>query len=160
MTSARRAVGFISLCLCLWACPLRAPYADEMYRTVDAQGHVSYSDHPLSSSSQRIFVDVRSGDSREAARIRREQSENTASAARTVQQSREDEEEKNRKDQQAVQQQQRCALARSRYAMFAAGGRLYHTDDQGNRIYYSDDEIEQQRIATKAAMEKACGNAG
>jgi hypothetical protein len=134
-----------------------AVYADEMYKTIDAQGHVTYSDHPLSSDSKRINVEVTSGDPAEAARIKRDQAANSAAANQTVEQAHEDEIARSKKQQEAAQQQQRCALARSRYAMFAAGGRLFHTDDQGNRVYYSDDEIEQQRTATRAAMEKDCG---
>lgn len=130
--------------------------ADDMYKTVDAQGHVSYSDRPLSPTSQRISVEVTSGDPVEAARIKREQVSNTAAAEHAVEQSREDARDQARKEQQAAQQRQRCAAARSRYEMFAAGGRIFHLDDQGNRVYYSDQEIEQQRSETKAGMEQAC----
>jgi hypothetical protein len=42
--------------------------------------------------------------------------------------------------------------------MFAAGGRIFRTDEQGNRVYYSDQEIDQQRAATKAAMDSACSS--
>jgi hypothetical protein len=98
----------------------RGTLADDLYKTVDAQGHVTYSDHPLSKASERISVEVNPPNAQEAAR------------------------------------KQRCDAARGRYAMFAAGGRIFRTDADGNRVYYSDQEIEDQRAATKAAMDSAC----
>jgi hypothetical protein len=136
----------------------RPGIADDMYKTVDAQGNVTFSDHPLSSASQRISVDVKQGDPAEAERIRREQAQMNAQAAQSVKQAQQDASDQAKKAAQQAQQQQRCAAARSRYAMFAAGGRLFRTDEQGNRVYYSDQEIDQQRDAARAAMEGACNS--
>ena len=55
-------------------------HADEMYKTVDAQGHVTFSDHPLSSASQRISVEVAPANATEAARITKEQAAMNAQA--------------------------------------------------------------------------------
>jgi hypothetical protein len=132
--------------------------ADDMYKTVDPQGHVTYSDHPQSPASQRISVEVREGNAEEAARLTRQQAAMDAESALQAKQARQDADEQAKKAAQLAQQQQRCNAARNRYAMFAAGGRIFKTDAQGNRVYYSDEEIDQQRALTKAAMDSACGS--
>jgi hypothetical protein len=131
-------------------------HADDMYKTVDAEGHVTFSDHPLSSASQRVSVEVTPANAAEAARLTREQAAMNAQATQEAKQARQDASDQATKAAKLAQQQQRCAAARARYAMFAAGGRIFRTDEQGNRVYYSDEEIDQQRMSTKAAMESAC----
>ena len=44
-------------------------YGDEVYKTVDASGHVVYSDHPTSSAAQKVDVQVTQPDAAEAARL-------------------------------------------------------------------------------------------
>ena len=130
--------------------------ADTMYRTVDAQGQVTYSDRPLSSSSQRISVDVTGPNASEAARLSKEQAAESEADQQRMQQSQDDAEEAKKAAAHQAALQQRCNAARGRYASFAAGGRLFRTDADGNRVYLSDEEIDEQRTLAKAAMEAAC----
>jgi cell division protein FtsN len=134
----------------------RGTLADDLYKTVDAQGHVTYSDHPLSKASERISVEVNPPNAQEAARLTKEQAAESAADAQRAKQDQHDEQEQQKKAAQQAAQKQRCDAARGRYAMFAAGGRIFRTDADGNRVYYSDQEIEDQRAATKAAMDSAC----
>jgi hypothetical protein len=130
--------------------------ADTMYRTVDAQGQVTYSDRPLSSSSRRISVDVTGPNASEAARLSKEQAAQSAADQQLIQQSQHDAEEAKKAAAHDAAQQQRCNAARGRYATYAAGGRLFKADADGNRVYLSDEEIDQQRILAKAAVDSAC----
>jgi hypothetical protein len=130
--------------------------ADDMYKTVDSQGHVVYSDHPLSSSSQRISVQVPAPNPEEAARIIKEQAILNADAAQQAQQAQHDADEQSKKAAHDAAQKRRCEAARDRYAVFAAGGRIFKSDEQGNRVYYSDQEIEEQRQAAKVIMDSTC----
>jgi hypothetical protein len=130
--------------------------ADDLYKTVDAQGHVVYSDRPLSSASQRISVQVAAPNPDEAARLTKEQAMLNADAAQQAQQARRDADEQTKKAAQDATQKRRCESARDRYAVFAAGGRIFKSDEQGNRVYYSDQEIEEQRQAAKAIMDSTC----
>ncbi len=132
------------------------PVAAEVYKTVDAKGEVVYSDHPLSQASQRISVKVSTPDPEELTRLAKQQAMLSAEAHEQAQQDRQQaaEQQKEQVDQRA-QQQQRCDAARERYAEFS-GGRVYKLDENGNQIFYSDQEIDQQRAASKAAMESAC----
>jgi hypothetical protein len=130
--------------------------ADDVYRTVDPQGHVTYSDKPLSPESKRVSVDVIAGNPEDAARLAKAQA---VANVETAQQERQAQQEAIDQQKQASQEAARkrsCDMARSRYAVFAAGGRIFKIDDQGNRVYYSDAEIDAQRINTKAAMDRAC----
>jgi hypothetical protein len=131
-------------------------WADDMYKTVDAQGNVAYSDHPLSPASRRISVDVDGPNPQEAARMSREQAAQAAAEEQRLKQSRQDAEDQQKKTSQQTAQQQRCNAARNRYAYFASGGRLTHADADGNRVFYSDQEIDEQRALSKAAMDSAC----
>jgi len=130
--------------------------ADDMYKTVDAQGHAVYSDHPLSSASQRISVQVTAQNPEEAARLAKEQAMLNADAAQQAQQAKRDTDEQTKKAAQDATLRRRCESARDRYAVFAAGGRIFKSDTQGNRVYYSDQEIEEQRVAAKAIMDSTC----
>jgi hypothetical protein len=130
--------------------------ADDLYKTVDPQGHIVYSDRPLSSASQRISVQVTAPNPEEAARMSKEQAMLNADAAQQAQQARHDADEQNKKAAQDATQKRRCDSARDRYAVFAAGGRIFKSDEQGNRVYYSDQEIEEQRQAAKAIMDTTC----
>jgi len=131
--------------------------ADTMYRTVDAQGHVTYSDRPLSPSSQKISVDVTGPNASEAARLSKEQAADSAADQLRMQQSQHEAEEAKKAAARDAAQQQRCNAARGRYASYAAGGRLFRTDADGNRVFLSDEEIDEQRTLAKAAMDSACG---
>jgi hypothetical protein len=130
--------------------------AGDVYKTVDAQGHVTYSDRPLSSTSQSVALQVTPPNPEEAARLAREQALQTADAAQEAQQAQKNAAEQQKKIAEEAAQKQRCDSARNRYLLFAAGGRLLKTDEQGNRVYYSDDEIAAEVVASKAAMDSAC----
>jgi hypothetical protein len=133
-------------------------YADgaNVYKTIDAQGHVVYSDQPISSASQPISVQVTAPNPQEAARLTKEQALQSAEATQQAQQMQQAAADQQKQATEQAAQQRKCDVARSRYATFAAGGRLFKTDEQGNRVYYSDDEIEAERLAAKAAMDSVC----
>ena len=130
--------------------------ADTMYRTVDAQGHITYSDRPLSAASQRITVDVTGPNAIEAARLSRLQTAENLADEDRLKQNKKNAEQAQKAAAQDAAKQQRCNAARGRYATFATGGRLFKTDADGNRVYLSDEEIDQQKNSAKAAMEVAC----
>jgi hypothetical protein len=144
------------MCVAAIATGSRFALADDMYRTVDAQGAVVYSDHPLSSASQRISVQVTAPNQEEATRLAKEQALANADSAQQAQQAQHEAAEQQKKAAQDTALKQRCDAARNRYAVFSAGGRIFKTDEQGNRVYYSDLEIDSQRAVSKAAMDSAC----
>ena len=50
-----------------------------------------------------------------------------------------------------------CADAQERYKKLAEGRHLYKVGDDGQRQYMTSDQIDAERISTKAAMDNACG---
>ena len=127
--------------------------ADDVYKTVDAQGNVVYSDHAIAPTSRKMDVDVIQGNAEDAARLAKQRALTNADEA---QQSKLAQQQAAQQQQQEAQQKRKCEAARNRYGAFAAGGRIFRTDAQGNRVYYSDAEIERQRTVTKADMDAAC----
>ncbi len=127
--------------------------ANDIYKTVDEQGRVVYSDHAVSPSSQKISVQASAPNLEEAARIAKEQA---IAGADTMQEARQRASERKKKAAEETAQKQRCDAARNYHAVFAAGGRIYKADEHGNRVYYSDHEIDAERAAAKAAMDSAC----
>jgi len=130
--------------------------ADDVYKTIDSQGHITYSDHALSPESKKVTVDVIQGNPQEAARLAKERalvSADDAQKSRLAQQQAAEQQKLQARD---ALKKRECESARSRYAMFAAGGRIFRVDDQGNRVFYSDEEIDAQRLSTKEAMDSAC----
>jgi predicted anti-sigma-YlaC factor YlaD len=130
--------------------------ASDVYKTVDAQGHVTYSDHALSPESKKVTLDVIQANPQEAARMAKQLAAENADAVQRAKSAREQGDEQQRQKAQQQEQQQRCQAARDRYATFASGGRLFHIDAQGERVYYTDEEIQAQASTAKAAMDSAC----
>ena len=146
------AMLYVALVCIVGQCAIGA----DVYKTVDAQGHVVYSDRPLSSASQRITLQVTAPNAQEAARLTKEQALQSAQASQDMKEMQQTAADQQKQATAEALQKQRCDAARSRYAAFAAGGRLFKTDQQGNRAYYTDDEIAAELAAAKAAMDSAC----
>jgi hypothetical protein len=129
-------------------------FAAEVYKSVDANGHVVYSDHP-DPAAQKLDVRVDEPQAADLARIAKEQKllkvedgERQRLAAL----------EDKKKAQQEHDQQQRCEKARSRYYNLKDARRLYGRDGDGNRVYYSDKDADAQREAAQQAMQTECGS--
>jgi Domain of unknown function (DUF4124) len=134
----------------------RSSCADDIYRTVDSQGHVTYSDHAVSAASRKVTVDVVPANPENAARLAKEQAIIHASEVDREKSAARDAIGQQQQQLEAAAQARRCSAARNRYAAFAAGGRIWKADTQGNRVFYSDQEIEAERASSKAAMDSAC----
>jgi Domain of unknown function (DUF4124) len=141
----------------LLAALLLAPHlgvAAEVYKSVDANGHVVYSDHP-DPAAQRLDVRVDEPQAADVVRIAKEQkvlkiedSERKRLAAI----------EDKKKAQQEHDQQLRCEKARTRYYTLKDARRVYGHDGDGNRVFYSDQEADAQRVAAQQAMQTECGS--
>jgi hypothetical protein len=132
--------------------PLLGVARADIYRSVDAQGHVQYSDTPTPGAELVYSGDAHGSPVSEPARTpslaqRSEQiSEDVASqaAARAV--------ERDTADAHSKQ----CQQARQMYQQAIEARRLYKVGTDGERQYMSDDEADQQRVKYKLAMDTAC----
>jgi hypothetical protein len=145
--------GALFLTLALLIC-LRCPsQAGEVYKSIDAQGHVVYSDRPDTSTAQKTVVRVDQPDPREVARNAKEQEIQNA-------------EETQHKKRQAIEdakkaledhnRQVQCDTARDHYYSLKDARRIYDRDADGNRVYYSDVDADAKREEARLAMVAAC----
>ncbi len=126
---------------------------DSIYKSVDAEGHVTYSDHPLSAASQVVSVNVPQADRNEATRVRKEQAILNSIAA---QGERQQGVERKQKEDARLKREQRCVQAKTRMAELREYGRVYRRDEQGNRVYYSDAELAGLRSEAKKVADETC----
>ena len=125
-------------------------WAADVYRTVDAQGNIVYSDRPEDRSSVRVaiatsaarapvsFVSRRSAAEDQPA----EPDEATIAAAEQA--------------QLAEDRVANCASARQRNETYATSHRLYRVGEDGERVYYNDTELSQARMEAEAAVARWC----
>lgn len=147
---ALRGAAFLVLAAAAAALP-----AQEVYKSVDADGHVVYSDRGTIKGAPKTALHIAEPDPAEAARLAREQALlNADDAARTRQQALDD---KN-KAAQEHKRQQACDKARNEYYHMREASRLYRRDADGNRVYYSDDDADAMREQARRAMVAACGS--
>jgi hypothetical protein len=133
--------------------PLSLP-AEEVYKSVDAEGHVVYSDRGSTKSAPKTPVHVDQPDPAEVARLAKEQELLRAEERERTKRQAVDEKNK------AVQDHNRqlaCENARNRYYRMKDSGRIFRRDADGNRVYYSDEEADAMREQARQAMTAACG---
>ncbi len=129
--------------------------AQEVYRSVDSDGHVSYSDRGTTKGAPKTTLHVNEPDPAEVARLAHEQQLLDADEAVRARQRALD--DRNKAAQQRKKQQS-CEKARNEYYRKRDSARLYQRDADGNRIYYSDEEAETLREQARHAMTEACGS--
>ncbi len=146
--------GTLSVALLALACAAAPLSAQEVYRSVDADGHVVYSDRGANKSAPKTTLHVDEPDPAEVRRLAHEQELlNADNAVRARQQAVED---KNNATQQHKQRQV-CEKARNEYYHMKESARLYKRDAAGDRVYYSDVDADALREQARRAMLAACG---
>jgi hypothetical protein len=154
MSRRRRLRSILFILSCLGG--IGVCLAGDIYRTVDAQGNVTYSDHAISAASRVVTIDVAAANPENAARLAKQQAVISASEAERAKAARKESADQQEHQAEVAAQAHQCEAARSRYAAFAVGGRIWHPDAQGNRMFYSDQEIQAERVRSKSAMDSAC----
>ena len=127
--------------------------ADQVYKSVDAQGHVTYSDRPNAAGAQKTDIVVQQADLKEAARLAKE---HQVLNAEDDQRKKQDLAADKAKAQQDKDRQARCQAAKDHYNSIKEG-RLYKRDADGNRQFMSDPEADAQRETARQVMNTACG---
>jgi preprotein translocase subunit SecF len=132
-------------------CPVRA---QDVYKSIDAQGHTVYSDRASTSTAQKSVVHVDQPDPAEVARIAKEQE---ILKAQDVQRKQQQSVDDKKKAQQDHDRQTRCDAARNRYYAVKDARRIFERDADGNRVYYTDPQADAQREEARQSMTAACG---
>jgi hypothetical protein len=154
MTSVFTQRGLVLMALVLLVRPAYPLRANEVYKSVDAEGHVVYSDRADTSTAQKSTVLVDQPNPTEAARIAKEQE---ILKAEEIQRNRKKAVDDAKKDQQEHVTQVQCDNARNRYYTLKDARRVYQRDADGNRVFYTDQEADAKREEARQAMMAACG---
>ena len=128
--------------------------ADQVYKSVDAQGHVTYSDRPTTAGAQKTDVVVQHADAREAQRLAKERMLLKEEDDQRSRKAAADEQVKAKEDSQ---KKQLCDNARRHYNDMKDAGRIYTVAADGSREYYTDAQADAMRTEAKRAMDAACG---
>jgi hypothetical protein len=129
--------------------------AQEVYKSVDADGHVVYSDRAGSKNAPKTAVHVEAPDPIEAARLAKEQE---MLKAEDLQRTKQQALEANSKAREDHAKQAACDNARNYYYRLKDSNRIYQRDPDGNRVFYSDSEADALRERARRAMTAACGS--
>jgi hypothetical protein len=140
--------------LLLVALPLGAQA--DVYRSVDAQGHVQYSDTPSPGAQLVTSADETAsqsaGDEDKSAAQGQAQKDSDAIHDRLTREAAAREVAKETADAR----EQQCNQAKIAYQNAIQARRLYNMGPDGQRTYLTDDQADQQRVNYRMAMEAAC----
>lgn len=125
----------------------------QLYKHVDKNGRVTYSDQPpLDADSKalnlpRSVTDAPTPKSyvardKELDKKRKETSEKASKAEEAA--------------QVARANQERCQQARQNFQLYRDGGRIYRTNEKGEREFMSDADIDAARERSRREMDEAC----
>ncbi len=135
---------------------LSATASAEVYRWVDGQGRVHYSDRP-SANAQLVSVRSRpSSDETVAARASQDAEQRSQAATQEAQ------ERSDQQTTQAVQQDvnqvraEKCKKAQEAYTTAIESQRLYRQGKDGEREYLTDAELTEARINSRKAVDQWC----
>jgi hypothetical protein len=159
MKSIKVRAGMISLALLLLAVPAMAAAGEEMYRWVDANGEVHYSDQPPPPEITDYKSITRSGAAADTSYEGQFETENRAEKEAEFQRRRAQELEEEAKAEQVTAERKRnCELARGQYNTISAGGRISRRDASGEVVYLDDEQIAAETEEARAEVEKWCDN--
>lgn len=124
--------------------------AADVYRSIDAQGNVVYSDRPGDATAVRVAIATTAAvapvtvasSAAAPADVPEEPDEATIAAAERA--------------QLAEDRAANCAIARQRSERYATSHRLYRVDANGGRVYFSDAELTRARQEAEAEVARWC----
>jgi hypothetical protein len=129
----------------------------EVFRWVDENGVVYFSDRPLDPRAEPTGLFYEPTDPQQVAKqlMREEYAENKAKAA-AGEQAETDAEEATRLAEEARTRDLQCNAARERLNVYTTAPRLYETLPGGERRYLTDDELTTAREQAKADVKQWC----
>jgi hypothetical protein len=132
-----------------------AAQAGGIYKWVDKNGNVHYSQDPQGSASQEIHLKIpkASGDNDSG-----DNSDAPAAAAKKA--DKDKPQEKAKQEAAAISQKEakekNCQISMKRLAAISAGGRLYEVDESGERNYWDDDTRKAKLAEAQKSVDQWC----
>ncbi len=140
----------------LLATLMQTAAADQVYRWVDKDGHVHYSQTPPSSTDVNAQTVNIAPPAPDPTTLRNEQ--NLAQDLKKKDEQDQKDQQKAQEDQQKKdQQKQQCDALRERLAVLQQSSRVSTIDAQGNRTFLSDDDRNKQVQDLEDQIGKQCG---
>jgi hypothetical protein len=138
----------------------------DVYRSIDAQGHVQYSDTPTPGAELVHVQGSTSGGASLGSAPPTPARANPVNPAQSLTKANEQTQETLDKQaaQKAVQQDvdqthvDQCAKAKADYEQAIQARRIYKTGADGEREYLSDADAETQRVNLRLQMQNLCGS--
>lgn len=143
---------FITLLLTLVAV---TAHAEDVYRTVQPDGTVVYSDRPLSDESVKITLNVGAAEAAQAAAGASAGTSATASEGQAGGGG-DEAERASAREEQAQLRAEACQEARDALELYERSPRLYETLPGGGRRYLTDEEIVDARMNARQAIADFC----
>jgi Domain of unknown function (DUF4124) len=148
----------LRLVLSLTALIALAPstFAD-VYRFVDKQGNVQYTDKPALLPAEKLAVQSRATDTAQvAARSEADRARVTAEEAARQQAAAQQADQRAASQLTATAKAEQCVKARERDVAYSTSKRLYESLPDGQRRYLTDAELTAARNEAKAAVAEMC----
>jgi len=143
---------------------LSTAQAGGIYKWVDAQGNVHYSQEPHGQSAQEMNIKIpKTSDSADSAEESTAKSDTKNASDKTAEKSSDGndaqtnaEKEAAAKDQKEVKEKN-CQIAMKRLASINAGGRLYEVNEKGERSYWDDNTRKAKMEEAQKNVDEWCG---
>ncbi len=133
------------------------PASADIYRWVDAQGRVHYSDKPVEGAQRVKGVDSRPTDPAAVAERSQAAHDQREKALADAQKKQTDQAAAKAVDKDtATVQADRCKKAQEDYRVAIESQRLYRVGKDGEREYLNDEELSTARINALKARDEAC----
>jgi len=123
----------------------------DVYRSVDAQGNVVYSDRPGAPSAEKVEIRVPAG---RPAAARAPETEPVP--GEPPEQPDQATIEAAERAQQAEDRAANCVIAQERNERYQTSRRLYRVDEAGERVYLDDAALTQARVDAAADVSRWC----
>ncbi len=145
--------------LLLWLLAATQVAATTVYRTVDKEGNVQYSDRPEGADTEELTIRIQRASAPAAATAPEAAGEAAGRGAKeaaaepagpTPEQLAEETE------RQAQRRAENCEIARDRAQRFAISHRIYRALPDGEREYLSSEEIDEARARADADVQEWC----
>lgn len=130
----------------------------DIYRWVDAQGRVQYSDRPVP-GSQRVGGSKATDPAEVAQRNEAANKERAKADEASQQQQTDAATAKNVQQDMAKIKAEQCKEAQETYKTATESQRLYRIGKNGEREYLTDEELTTTRLNARKALDAACGKA-
>ena len=127
----------------------------QVFRWVDKDGKVHYSDHaPQDANARDLGIDSKPSDPEAAEKTMAELRAQNQGLDEVAAQQRE---AADQKAVDATRKAQRCEQAQAQLRLLEAVNRSFSVDAKGNRVYDSEQQLQQRRTDARKTAAEACG---